>query len=196
LAEYALNLLLILSPDGSYHGRIGLDSDGSPLLLDKRIRGVSPTGAAGGFDRLHMAIAARNGAILVADTWNHRIQRLSPNGAYEAELRDDSGWRTDHAASGELGRQPHCIGADGIACPVAIDLDQDNRVLVTAWGDNRLKLYDVQGRSLPLVLPVTLRRPYDARFWSRGMAIADSHNGRVLLVDNLAACIDTKPQHP
>jgi hypothetical protein len=68
--------------------------------------------------------------------------------------------------------------------PVALDLDAFGRALVTCWGSNQVLLLDADGKRLPLRGVPSLDKPYDARFTDRGIVVADTHHGRVLVVDN------------
>ena len=134
-------------------GRVQIDTQGA----------VSVSSLPCGFDRLHMAMPLADGYLLVADTWNNRLQRVSPKG--EAMVWPVSGTE--------------------IPCPVAVDEDGNGRILVTAWGSSRLLLFGKDGRRLELGEIPDLNKPYDARFYRDGFVVADSHNGRVLVFDKL-----------
>jgi DNA-binding beta-propeller fold protein YncE len=114
----------------------------------------------GRFDRPHMARSLADGRVIVADTWNNRLQRF-----------DDRGGLLDDAVA-------HVSG------PVAIDPDPNRGWLVTAWGDNCVVRCDANGRPAGRLEAPPLQKPYDAR-WLDGdrVAIADSHHGRVLVVE-------------
>lgn len=161
VAEYALNLLLAFDADGAYLGRLGLDAARRPLEFDAGRGGVPASPLPGGFDRLHMALGAPDGSILVADTWNDRLQRFSAGGEF-------------------IGR----LGGD-IARPVALDLNARGQLLVTAWGSHEVLLLGNDGRRLPMARLPALEKPYDARFFGEGAVVADTHHGRILVVDNL-----------
>jgi hypothetical protein len=175
VAEYGLNLMLMLDGSGACIGRLGLDPVHGPLRLAPGIEGVTPSSHAGGFDRLHMAIAAPNGAMLVADTWNNRLQRFGPDGTYEACLNGSYGWRADAGS-------PH--GRHLMDRPVSLDIDRHGRLLVTCWGSNEILLMGMDGKQQDLRGLPRLSKPYDARFMHDGIVVADTHNGRVLVVDN------------
>lgn len=163
VAEYAQNLILAFDPDGSFRGRLGRSAANEALRYDVGRGPVPPSSLPGGFDRPHMAMPLVDGSLLVADTWNNRLQRFSPQGEPVA-------WP----------------GADtAIPCPVAIDEDGAGRILVTAWGSGELLLFAPDGRRLHLGGIPKLDRPYDARFYRDGLVVADSHNGRVLVFDKL-----------
>lgn len=180
VAEYALNLLMVFDPDGRYLGRLGLASGLGPLKFDLGRDAVPASTASGGFDRLHMAMGLPDGGFVVADTWNHRLQRLSSNGEFIGCVVDGRGWQT--------GLEPSSVAVDrGISCPVAVDLNAHGQLLVTAWGSNQVLLLDGDGRSVPLQALPDLNKPYDARFFGDGLVIADSHHGRLLIIDNLAS---------
>jgi DNA-binding beta-propeller fold protein YncE len=137
VAEYSQNAVLALESDG----RKAFAFDGS-------------------FDRPHMARALQDGRVIVADTWNNRLQIFDAAGALQ----------NDHAAT--------------VSRPVAIDADEDRGWLVTAWGDNCVMRFDGAGRLAGRLDAPPLNKPYDARWLAGGrVAIADSHNARVLVID-------------
>jgi hypothetical protein len=139
VAEYALNQLLVLDGSGACLRRIAHD-----------------------FDRLHMAVAAPDGGLLVADTWNNRLQRFDAQGNFQGFL------------------------APLVDRPVALDLDAQGRMLVTCWGSEEVRLFSPEGAALPLPPLPPLAKPYDARFTPQGIVVADTHHGRLLVVDNSA----------
>ena len=181
IAEYAKNLVLMFDAGGRYLGRLGRDAGGQALQFDPSDSGVPSSGTAGGFDRLHMTIAAADGCILVADTWNHRVQMFSPSGAYLGQLDDLSGWKVK--SDDIFWKRNRARGS--IASPVALDQHANGRILITAWGSNQLFLLESDGRGCELPVAPTLCKPYDARFHKNGVVIADTHNGRVLVVENI-----------
>lgn len=138
VAEYAQNAVLALETDG----RVAFVFDGS-------------------FDRPHMARSLENGEVVVADTWNNRLQRFDASG----KLLDDQ--------------------LAAMACPVAIDPDPKRGWLVTAWGDNCVLRCDARGRVTGRLEAPALDKPYDAR-WLSGdrVAVADSHHARVLILQS------------
>ncbi len=164
VAEYAQNLIHAFDLTCTYLGSIGLSSTNENLCFDACLGSSLPSSKLiGGFDRPHMAITLGDGSLLVADTWNNRVQKFSPQGF-------------------PLG----CYG-DGreISCPVALSSDSMGRVLVTSWGDNNLVLFTCENQSKTLDLGTKLNNPYDARFYRDGIVVADSHNGRVLICNDL-----------
>lgn len=178
VAEYALNLLLAFGPNGDYLGRLGLAADGTALAFDTSPAGVTATQSMGGFDRLHMAVSVQDSSILVADTWNNRLQRFSNEGTLLDWLADGQGWTT--SATGPLRTPlPH------IDRPVAIDQRDSGQLLVTAWGSSKVSLLASNGMPIETKELPRLNKPYDARFLGEGIVIADTHNGRVLVVDKI-----------
>lgn len=181
VAEYAKNLMMVFDDNGGYLGRLGRAANGEALRFDTGCHPVPPSDAACGFDRLHMAADGPDGCILVADTWNNRIQKFSPSGKILCQLDDLTGWKTatDRGFWERVGQR------SAMPCPVAIDQNADGRILVTAWGSNQLFLLESDGCGAALTVPTTLCKPYDARFYKNGVVIADTHNGRVLVVENI-----------
>jgi DNA-binding beta-propeller fold protein YncE len=137
VAEYSQNAVLAFDRDGR-------------LVCEFR----------GRFDRPHMARALPDGSVLVADTWNNKLQRFDGSGA----LRD--------------------AAVAAVHAPVAIDIDAERGWLVTAWGDNAVLRFHGDGRPAGRLEAPPLEKPYDAR-WLDGnrVAVADSHHSRVLILD-------------
>jgi sugar lactone lactonase YvrE len=136
VAEYAQNAILAFAGDGR------LDCE-----------------FAGQFDRPHMARQLPDGSVLVADTWNNKLQRFDAGGAViDAQVAT-------------------------VSCPVAIDIDPDRGWLVTAWGDNGVVRFDARGSAAGRLHTPPLEKPYDARWLDQDrVAVADSHHGRVLVL--------------
>lgn len=138
VAEYAKNAIIALETDGREAFQF-----------------------SGTFDRPHMARALPDGDVIVADTWNNRLQRFDQRGQL----------LNDRLAT--------------MNCPVAFDADAERGWLVTAWGDNCIVRLDANGRPLGRLDAPPLEKPYDAR-WLSGdrVAVADSHHGRVLILQS------------
>jgi hypothetical protein len=178
VSEYALNLLMVFDEGGHYLGRLGLAPGRVPLKFESGRDAVPASAAAGAFDRPHMAIGSPDGGFLIADTWNHRLQRLSAEGDFVASLVDGRGWKYE--------LQYGVVAVDrGISCPVALDLNRSGQMLITTWGNNQVWFMDTEGLVAPLNNLPALNKPYDARFWREGLVVADTHHGRLLIVDNL-----------
>lgn len=131
---------------------------------------------AGTFDRPHMATELTDGTIVVADTWNHRLQRFDVSGRWLGWLGDEvDGWQ-------EAVRPLAPSSARGaFHAPVAVGRTADGGFVVTDWGNNRLQWFDRDGRLLAIEDKYDLNRPYDAQPLAGTLVIADSHNGRVLI---------------
>lgn len=137
VAEYSQNAVLQYEADG----RLATTFDGR-------------------FDRPHMARELADGTVLVADTWNNKLQRFDPSGA------------------------PLDADVAVVSCPVAIDSDPGRGWLVTAWGDNAIVRFDANGRPAGRLDAPALDKPYDARWLDDDrIAVADSHHSRVLIID-------------
>jgi len=145
---------------------------------------LGPGDGPSSLNRPHMARQLPNGDIIIADTWNHRLVRTSTNGRLKSwwGVSADSGtcadrWQTNM----NYGVATH--HAHGLHAPVAIDIHASTgQLLVTDWGNNRLRLLDSEGQLISGVETLGLNKPYDACFWKNGYAIADSHNGRLLFI--------------
>jgi streptogramin lyase len=154
----------VFDADGQY-----LECVGGPLATSKTAhlapvsKAALPSSLIGKFDRPHMVICRADGSLLVADTWNNRLQHFSPQG--HAMIWPES--------------------SPKMPCPVAVDEDAIGRVLVTCWDSSQVLLFQKNGCEVPFYGMPELNKPYDARFYRNGMVVADSHNGRVLIFDQL-----------
>jgi tripartite motif-containing protein 71 len=111
----------------------------------------------------------RLGNLYVADSYNHRVQRITPAG--------------DVAATGERGARPgQFLNPQGIA------VDEDLRFYVVEQGNCRVQAFTPHGECLgvwgrPGSGPAELRSPMGIACAPRGqLFVADTGNGRVLRV--------------
>jgi len=143
--------------DGSGRLLVSEYSQNAVLALDADGRLAFTFG--GRFDRPHMARALGDGSVIVADTWNNRLQRFKSDG----DVIEES--------------------VASVARPVAVDPHPQRGWLVTAWGDNCVLRFEEGGRYAGRLDAPALEKPYDAR-WLSGdrVAVADSHHARVLVL--------------
>ena len=181
VSEFSMNAILALTPDGDYLG--GLGWSGGRAVRFARVSSFSASSEPGGFNGPHMCRQSPDGFLVVADTWNHRLQRFAPDGSWAGSLgasgtKDGDGrWCHDpgHAAPSAAPGRLHA--------PVAVGWSDSRQLVVTDWGNNRLQIFDPDV-SVPLILDgLGLDRPYDAQFLGNRLCIADSHHGRVLILD-------------
>jgi hypothetical protein len=173
VTEYALNGVFSLDTDGRFAGALGGGQDGF-----RQTGGFEPDSKAGFFDRPHMAVTMKNGDILVADTWNHRLQRFSSDGHFLGILGGSKeGWRDAGAVT------PQSSAPSGFHAPVAISIAADGRLVVTDWGNNRLKWIDAEGYLLGIEDSLGLEKPYDAQIFGNRCLIANSHKGEIIVKD-------------
>lgn len=157
LTEYRMNVVAVIG------------ADAVPVMT---IGGADPVRPGTLLDRPHMSIELDDGALVVADTWHHRLQRFDAQGRRLAVLESREGWHDDGG-----------IEADqGFMTPVAVAASGDGRLLVTDWGGSRLMWFDDSGRPLSIRDDLGLDRPYDAQILHDRLVIADSHHGRVIIL--------------
>jgi len=169
ISEYAQNTILTWHPQDGLIDTIGTAKNKIVSL-----------------DRPHMAKQLSCGALVIVDTWNHRLVRIAPDGTlagwWGASTDRDNvgGWRHEMVVSVASN------ASGGLQAPVAVDEDPSTGdLLVTDWGNNRLLWLHPDGQVTASLTSFDLKKPYDARFFRKGLVIADSHHGRVLFVNAL-----------
>jgi NHL repeat-containing protein len=170
IAEYKLHAILAVSAEGRFLGALGGGHDG---FIEGQ--GFAAGNGRSEFDRPHMCKDRADGALIVADTWNHRLQLFTGNGRFRGVLGGGMReWCDEKDAITPTGREPGAFSA-----PVAVSMAEDGRFVVTDWGNNRLQWFDHDGRLLTVEEP-GLDRPYDAQIFDRRLVVADTHHGRLL----------------
>lgn len=176
VTEYAHHCVAVLDAAGEYIGSLG----GETVMSFGRRMANAAGQAAGAFDRPHMASELADGTIVVADTWNHRLQRFDRAGRWLGWLGGGTdGWQ-EKVRSLAPDTAPGAFHA-----PVAVGPVADGRFVVTDWGNNRLQWFDADGRLQAVDDTCELDRPYDAQLLAGSLVIADSHHGRVLIAGNI-----------
>jgi len=167
VAEYASNSILAFDGRQAVAGRFlgGLGGGEDGFVSNSSFSAHKERGA---FDRPHMCRELPGGDLLVADTWNHRIQRFNSNGMWLGFFAKSTG--------AQPGTQPGEFHG-----PVAISTAPDGSVLVTDWGNNRLQWFDSLGNLLSVEEGRGLSKPYDAIAFEDQVIAADSENGRVVV---------------
>lgn len=106
-------------------------------------------------DRPHMTISLAKNIFLIADTWNDRLLYLDQEGRKFLPF------------------------TKMINKPVAIDIIEGSRILVTCWGSNQLSVLDMDNNDVKNISIHGLNKPYDARILNENLVIANSHAGTV-----------------
>jgi uncharacterized protein (TIGR03663 family) len=147
-----------LSPEGEFLGQIGEFSNAA-----------QGEGAPGTFNEPWGVAVAGDGSVFVADTWNHRIQRFSPEGQLLL-------------AFGVFGAGP---GGDVLWGPRAVAVDEQDRLFVSDTGNKRIVVYDLEGNMLtqfggPDSGAASLNEPVGIAFGEDGRVyVADTWNQRI-----------------
>jgi uncharacterized protein (TIGR03663 family) len=180
---------IAIAPDGSIYiadtenHRIQHMSVGGETLhvwgtLSPSSDGTAPEGT---FNEPWGIAIAPDGNVLVADTWNHRIQKFSPNGTFITS------W-------GEFGLPDITNGYYG---PRDVVVDSIGRVYVTDTGNKRVSVHDSEGGYLFQVgsggyLEGELDEPVGFDINSAGnLLIADTWNLRIQSFNEIEAAIFT-----
>lgn len=137
LAEFIRPRGIAVAPDGSIyiadtgnHRIQHLDSDGEVISTWGTFGDLLSGDAPGGtFNEPWDITIAPNGEVLVADTWNHRIQRFTPDGEFIRMFGSEG-----------IGESPDVFwGPRGVA------VDQEGRIYVSDTGNKLIKVFDEQG---------------------------------------------------
>jgi DNA-binding beta-propeller fold protein YncE len=129
---------IAVAPDGSVYvvdtrnNRIEkFDAQGRFLLAWGGLGKVEEgSGDAGRFNEPWGVAVGPDGAVYVADTWNHRVQKFDPNGQFLTL------W-------GVYG--PAAAGPTSFWGPRGLAVDESNQVFVTDTGNKRVVVFDAQG---------------------------------------------------
>ena len=178
VSDYAQNAVLKYKTDGEIIWRLGAESRQVETKSRANTSGVQKTSLLARFDRPHMATPLKDETIVVADTWNNRLQRFSPDGELISWHSGDGGWQAAMESPVEAS-----LGT--FKCPVAVDENLAGDLLVTLWGSGNLMLLSSDGTSQPIPVLQSLNKPYDARFFGAGVVVADTGNGRVLVLNKV-----------
>ena len=168
---------MAIGPDGSLyvadtlnHRIQRFNSDGEVLTTWGGF-GDSQAGGAeeGTFNEPWGLGVAPNGNIYVADTWNHRIQWFSPDGAFLGAFGQEG-----------LGDDPYSFWG-----PRDVAVDSKGRVFVVDTGNKRVKVFNSEGTFVtqfggPGYLPGLLDEPVGISIGNDGrIFIADTWNQRI-----------------
>lgn len=120
VADTGNHRIVVLSPEGEPRAAWG--SFGAEVRPGEQPLLNEPWGLA----------VADDGSVYVADTWNHRIQRLSPEGDVLSSFGT-------YGASEEL---------DSFWGPRDVAVDEEGRVFVADTGNKRVVVYDADGQAV------------------------------------------------
>ena len=97
VAEYKLNAVFAVTSEGLFVGALGGGHSGFTEQ-----RGFAAGKGGSEFDRPHMCRGRADGTLIVADTWNHRLQLFSHDGRFLGVLGGGlDGWREDPVTTAE-----------------------------------------------------------------------------------------------
>ncbi|MCC6627804.1 MAG: 6-bladed beta-propeller [Chloroflexi bacterium] len=157
-------------PAGAHLWAIGSTGNG-PGQFGRVQNGPGPTGVA----------IDSQGNIFVADTWNHRIVKLDPQGKFI------KGWGTFFNTQGDAAQgQAHPSDFYG---PRSIAIGADDTLYVTDTGNKRVLVFDADGKPLRQFGtvgsgPANLNEPVGIAIDDAGtLYVADTHNGRIATFD-------------
>lgn len=164
--------------DGFNHRVQKFNADGEYVLSIGTASGQTPNPPTGTLNEPWGVAVAPDGSIYVADTWNHRIQQFSAEGAFI------NSW----GALGDTGGQ--AVGNEGLFYgPRGIAVDKDGRVLVADTGNKRIQVFNKNGGFVAQfggggLDQGRLDEPVGVAVGPQGnIAVADTWNGRVQIFD-------------
>jgi sugar lactone lactonase YvrE len=203
VADYGGNRILRYDRSGNLRGWLGVTADGSPGRGFRRAGRAVVSQAYGGFDRPHMVCEDGDGHLIVADTWNHRLQKFSAQGAFVGWL----GWRSDGRPTGGFATDGFAVASDelgGLNTPTSISLAEDGTLIVTEYGNARVQRFgrdgmvlgwlgggargrpattwSRDGRPVPGRGPGAFSEPYDAKLRDGRLFVADAGNHRLQVI--------------
>lgn len=153
VADSLTNRVRMIDAHGFIHpfagsGDIGGDGDGGPALK------AQLNGLAG------LAIDQKTGTLYIADSTNHRVRKVTPDGMISTVAGT----------------------AAALSLPVAIAIDDRGDVFVADAGNNRVVRIDAGGTITTLPAPpIALDQPLGLAVDSRGYVfVADTYNDRVV----------------
>lgn len=160
----------IFVADTENHRIQHLDRAGNPIKVWGSFSGHDSTSAPSGtFNEPWSLAVGPDGAIYVADTWNHRIQKFSSQGEFITM------W-------GYFGQAETPFALWG---PRDVVVDADGRVLITDTGNKRVVIFDANGNYLDQfgsagLAPGQFDEPVGMAFDDQGrLFIADTWNQRI-----------------
>lgn len=121
----------IFDTDGNYIRSIG---QRGTVFDDARAFLGSDTNG-GGFERPHAIAIAPDGNLIVVDTWNYRVQILSPDGTFI------QAW----GQPGEYGFAAATSPTDGFWGPRDVLVDSEGRIYIADTGNKRIRVYNADG---------------------------------------------------
>ena len=112
---------------------------------------------------------------MIADSWNNRLIK-----SYLPPLELEKALGSNNQINGEIWEL-----FDELPVPVSVDVNSAGDLLVCCWQDNTVRLINVFGQSSWVTNLPTLKKPYHSVFCANGIAVADSHNSRVLITHDI-----------
>ena len=188
LLSFEANAQLLNNP-------LGLTVDGDQLYVaDEKTNQVYAFTTAGQFARSYGAAGASNfnrpnsvailpdGDLLVVDTWNYRIQRITA----------DDVWVAAWGTAAEYGFDAPALPLDGFWGPRDVVIDDAQRVYISDTGNKRIRVYALQGSEASHLYdigsggsgPGELDEPSGLAIHSDGrLFVADTWNRRIAVFD-------------
>ena len=167
-------------------GLVYVADEGANLIRAFTVEGqyLRDYGDAGGssFNRPNSLAILPNADLLVVDTWNYRIQRVSPEDAVQMI------W----GAAAEYGFDAPAAPADGFWGPRDVALDSSERIYIADTGNKRIRVYALEDSEAVHLQdiggggsgPGELNEPSGLAIHSDGrLYVADTWNRRVAVFD-------------
>ena len=167
---------IAVAPDGTLyiadtgnHRIQHMTPDGEVLNVWGSFADISQGNAPGGTFNEPWGIAvAEDGSVFVTDTWNHRIQKFTPEGAFITMWGSFGQAETPQSYWG----------------PRAVAVDMNNHVYITDTGNKRVVVFDIDGTyisefGISGFLPGEFNEPVGLAISNGSIYVADTWNQRI-----------------
>lgn len=134
------------------------------------------------FKNPHSARFDHYGNMYVVDTWNHCIKKFQGDIQYAGWIgMDTDGIIKQEWSPDKLPMQTSMDG--GFNAPTAIDFDEKGNLYISEYGNHRIQIFSNEGKYLSSIKG--LNTPYDLKIKNNKLYIADSHNRRIIIHNDI-----------
>ncbi|MDB5036568.1 MAG: repeat containing protein [Bacteriovoracaceae bacterium] len=146
ISDYGSHSIQKFSSTGEFLGWLGATINGKVTPGWNTQMAPHVSRELGGFDRPHSLVFDGESNLLIADTWNHRVQKFSYDGRFLGWL----GMKQDGSLTKGFESRGYSLETStpgGFSKPVSIDIEDDIFV-VSEYGNSRIQKFSVDGEFL------------------------------------------------